>query len=446
MSHFVRRIIFWTFTFLFVALTAYFSLKLSGHSISFSSLSDGSYRFNFLQKTGILAVNSRPRESRVELRKNFKVFLSLSETSKSKQLKTPVKVKNLIPGEYFLKIEAPGYWPFERRVHIVSGQTTYVEDVVLLKKTLPLSILPEAVQRIEINPASTQILLNEGAKLFDIKNESEIFLGDDIEKMSFLGNNYLLLNDQKVFSWREGKELSLPVDNDAPLFNFKIDNANLYFLGHSGSLYSYSLLSQDVKSILLADDIVDYYVSSPYLFVVFKNNQQSSLKIYSLKNLEVLKNIEIPVAGEYEIIPSNNNLIFIYEKTFSSLYLIDPFSQVSQLAAVLRNVHDISLVDKNNFIYHSDFEINIFNTALLQNTLISRFPDKINSLLWHPRGYIFFSDDRSIKAIDFKHNKYNVNLFTLDAVSNLVLDKKGSCLYFTGKIANQEGLYKLFIQ
>lgn len=445
MSHLVRRIIFWSFLFLFIVLTIYFSLLASGYSILLSS-SGGSYKFGFLQKTGILAVDSTPHEAEIELSKNFKSFLSSKEILKNKKIKTPYKVKNLIPGEYSLKVELDGYWPFEKKIYINPGQTTYIEDIILLKKTLPVMIFSSSVQNIKINNDSTHVIFTESGKLFNVDNESEIYLGDNVKNLSFVDSDYLLIDNKKIFNYKEKNSLVFSKNDVGSIYNLKTNNGNLYFLNDKGFLSSYSFGLQNFSTVLSESGVVDYCFSGSYVFVVLKTDVSTYLKVYSISDSKIVKSIEIPSYGDYKIIPSNNNLLFVYEEKFSSLYLIDPFSQISQIREVLKNVHDVNFIDNNSFVYYSDFELRIFNTSLMQDALISRFQNKIKSLLWHPKGYIIFSDGQSINAIDFRYDKYIVNLFTFDKISNLVLDKNGGSLYFTGKIANQEGLYKLFIQ
>lgn len=444
MSHFVRRIIFWSFFVFFIVLTLYFSLLVSGYSITWSNLR-GSYKLSLLQKTGILALNSTPRGAKIELDKNFKSLFSSRDVIKDKKIETPYKIKNLIPGEYYLKLELEGYWPFEKKVYISPGQTSYLEDIVLLKKTLPVMILSSSIQEISINDLSSHLIFLSEKKFFDINNESEILFDDDIDKLEFLSNDLLLVNDNRIFNYREKKYLDLKIENRENLYNFKIDKNSLHYLS-SDSLFSYNLNSQNNSLVLSDAGLLDYYFSGGNIFLISQSNNLQQLKIYSTKDKKIIRTIDLPFGGEYKFIFSENNFVFVYDKLYSSLYLINPFSQLTPIMSVLRNVKDINFIGNNSFLYFSGFEIRIFNLSLMQSSLLARFENEIKSLLWHPRGYVIFSDGKNIKAIDFKYDKYITNLFTFDDISDLKLDQKGGSLFFTGRIGNREGLYKLFIQ
>lgn len=444
MSHFTRRIIFWSFFLLFIVLTFYFSLVASGYSINWSFLKDPC-KIGFLQKTGILALNSNPSGAQIELDRNFKSLFAPKDILKDKKIKTPYKIKNLIPGEYSLKIELDGYWPFEKTVYIDPGQTTYLEDVVLLKKTLPVMLFSSPVQEVKINNFSSHLIFIDDNKFFDINNEVEVGLEKNVDSLDFLSDNFLLINDKEVFNYKEKKYLDFKVEDKSNIRNIKDDKNNLYYLD-SDSLFSYNFIFQENNLILNDTGLVDYYFSGDYIFLISQHDNFEQFKIYSNKDKKIIRFIDLPLNGDYRFIPSENNLIFVYDQLYSSLYLIDPFSQLNPIRDVLRNIKDINFVDNNSFLYFSNFEIRIFNLSLMQSSLVSRFEKEIKSLLWHPRGYVIFSDGKNIKAIDFKYDKYITNLFTFDTVSGLKLDKNGGSLFFTGKIGNREGLYKLFIQ
>lgn len=445
MNHFVRRIIFWSFFLIFIVLTFYFSLLAGGYSISFSSLKPP-YKLNFLQKTGILAVDSSPREAKIELNKNFKSLLSSKEVLKNKKLKTPYKIKNLIPGEYILNVSLDGYWPFEKKLWIEPGQTTYVENIVLLKKLLPLMIYSLPVQKIEIDDSFSNILFIENNELFDIKKESRVDLGESVGQIKILGNNKISVNDSLIFDLNQKTSFNLSDFSLEKNGNLKIIKNKIYYLNSKGLLFSYDYISKTNSQITDEERVMDYYVANDYLFLISEKDEKKYFKTHSLKNGEFIKNIELSSFGDYKINFVSDNSALVYDEKFSSLYIIDPFSKISGVKDVLRDVHDINFINQNSFIYYSGSEIRLFDLSISQSFLVSRFEAKITDLLWHPREYIIFSDGRSIKAIDFRYDKYITNLFTFDLVSNIVLDKSGGSLYFTGKIANQEGLYKLFIQ
>lgn len=390
MSHFTRRIIFWSFSLIFIILTFYFSLLVSGYTISFSDIKHFP-NLNLLQKTGILSINSNPRGADVYLTKNFKTFLVPSDTLKAKNIKTPNKIKGLVPGDYSLRLELDGYWDFEQKINISPGQTTYLEDVNLFKKSLPLLIFPTSVQEISISDDYSSIILKDSNSVFNIKSETDFF-----DSKFFLSNELLEINS--------------------------------------------------FSDILDVENIKNYFLSRHYLFLIKTEASKKYLNIYFNRDKKLLREIEMPVNSAFEIVSFNGKFLLVKDLNFSSFYIIDPFSKIKIFRKVLLDVKNVSFISRNNFIYSNNFEIYFFDYNNLQSTLASRFQDEIRSLIWHPREYIIFSNGRDINIIDLKYNKRLTTLFSFENMSNIVLDKRGGVLYFTAKLGSQEGLYKLLIQ
>lgn len=445
MSHLVRRIIFWSFFFIFIVLTLYLSLLASGYVVSLSSLKPP-YKLSFLQKTGILLVDSRPKGAEIKLDKNFKSFLSPHDTLKSKKIKTPYKIKNLIPGEYVLRLELDGYWPFEQRVHINQGETNYVDNVSLFKKTLPLMIFPSAVQDIEINNNFSNILLSEDLKIFNIKKEAELDLGEDVNNLKFLNTNKAIANNKLVFDLTKSIDFNLKKETVIYRENIKTSKDKIYYLNIEKDIFTCDLDFKNDSLFLGGENVDDYYIDNNFIYLISESLDKKYFKVYSSIEKKIVRDLELPSSNNFQIHSVLGKFVLIRDLDFSSLYILEPFSRINVFKKFLAEVENVNLIDANSFIYSSGFEILLFNLSLSQSFLISRFEDDVTSLLWHPKEYIIFSNGKDINAIDLKYNKYVTKLFSFDEVSNIVLDKNGGILYFTGKIANQSGLYKLFIQ
>ncbi|PKM91679.1 hypothetical protein CVU82_00510 [Candidatus Falkowbacteria bacterium HGW-Falkowbacteria-1] len=445
MNHLVRRIIFWSFFFIFIILTLYLSLLASGYMISFSSLKPP-YKLSLLQKTGILAINSEPKGAEVSLVKNFKSFLVSRDVFKDKKIETPYKAKNLIPGEYVLRLELDGYWPFEQKVYINQGETTYVENVSLLKKSLPLMIFPSTVQAIEVDSNFSNVFLSEDLKIFNIKNETEFNLGLDVDSLKFLDNSKLAVNDDLIFDLNKNKYIGSSQGDGVYRKNIKINKDRIYYLNSEKNIFVCDLDFENDSLFFEGENIDDYFIGGDFIFLISENLDKKYFKIYSFAEKKLVRELEMPSFGNFQIYSVIGSFVLVRDSSFSSLYILEPFSKINVFRGFLTKVENINFVDNNSFVYSSGFEIFLFNLSLFQSFLISRFEDNITSLLWHPKEYVIFSNGKDINAIDLKYNKYVTKLFSFDKVSNIVLDKNGGILYFTGKIANQEGLYKLSIQ
>ena len=100
------------------------------------------YRINWhswrLERTGLLEIKSEPANALVNINE-LKAWLG-----KSKKIVTPVKLKNLRPGNYNVNLSLPGYYEWHKTLTVWPVQTTIVKDIRLFKKSVPqlLTALP----------------------------------------------------------------------------------------------------------------------------------------------------------------------------------------------------------------------------------------------------------------------------------------------------------------
>lgn len=443
MSYKFRNILFIFFVLSFFVLTTIFSLSASGYRISLSALISGK---SFIKKTGTLAVNSNPSGAKINLINQYSSFFSEEEILKNKNINTPYKIKSLLPGDYLLSFELDGYWSWQQKVSIYSEQTTYIEDVVLFKKSLPAIFFNSEVQNISIDSYGKSIALQKTNQVINLSNNQEIILSDNADNVSFLGDKKILVNGDSIFDYSREKYLSVDNLDLGNSKKIKIIDGDLYYL--KNGLNSYNFFTKKEEYILNDKKLIDYdFYNNGYCYI-FSDADNYVLKIYSYRQKEPISVITLPSNGEYEILSSfaPTNFIYVYDHNFKTLYIVNLSSKFNSYWAVLNNIENINFIDNGNFVYSSGFEIYSYNSILAEEFLIGRFDSIISGLVWHPKSYLIYSTKSDIVILDLKHNNYSIKLVTLDQVGNLVLDKLGSVLYFTGSINNQSGVYKLLIQ
>ena len=443
MSYKFRNILFICFVLVFFVLTTIFSLSASGYRISLSALMSGK---SFIQKTGTLAVNSNPGGAKISLINQYSNFFSEEEILKNKNIFTPYKIKSLLPGNYLLSFELDGYWPWQQKVSIYSEQTTYIEDVVLFKKSSPIIFFNSEVQNINIDSYGKSIALQKTNQVVNLSNSQEIILSDNTYNVSFLGDKKILVNGNSIFDYSREKYLSVDNLDLGNSKKIKIIDGNLYYLNNG--LHSYNFFTKKEEYVLNDKRLIEYDLYNNGYCYIFSDVDNYILKAYSYWQKEPISVTTLPSNGEYEILSSfaPTNFIYVYDHNFKTLYIINLASKFSSYWAVLNNVENINFIDNGNFVYSSGFEIYSYNSILAEEFLIGRFNSIISGLVWHPKNYLIYSTENDIVILDLKHNNYSIKLVTLDKVGNLVLDKLGSVLYFTGSINNQSGVYKLLIQ
>jgi len=300
----IRNFIFYSFCTIFIVATALISLYATGYRFNLSWPPNFK---NLLQQTGTLILNSKPEGATISVvDHNNQDFFQKYFFSEPSQYYTPAKIKDVLPGEYLVRFELTGYWPYEKKLRIYPGQATCLEDVNLFRQDLPLKIIAGKIQEIAMTNDNNYIILKDDKKIIDLKTETEA-------------------------------QISL----------------------------------------------------------------------------------------------SENT----FKKTIDIASIIKP-----------KDVKHISQISSNLLVYATDWEIYLFDSKENKHTLITRLSEQITSVSWREGGYVIYSTPNSIQVINLKDRENPTTLIKLEKISAPILSTKGNILYFTAKIGNQEGLYKLLIK
>ena len=120
------------------------------------------YRYDFetrqIKKTGVISIDVDP--------KNVEVYLNDIKIKKN----IPIRLSDITPGTYNLKIKKDGYKNWEKDITVISKQTTYIKNISLFKDSSPTilsGIDTEGIVKINSSPDGKFILI--------IKKEAEIY-------------------------------------------------------------------------------------------------------------------------------------------------------------------------------------------------------------------------------------------------------------------------------
>ena len=472
----IRRILFLFFVIAFFAITPWLSLYAAGYKIKLSWPPDFSKPW---QKTGMFIFDTSPRGAKIFIDdKPQQLFFKKYFNEEQSYIKTPAKIKNILPGEYDISLELDGYWPWEKKLTVEPGQATYAEDVYLFKNNLPLQIInvaPEEknfsrlpIRKIEPSPDKKYFfILNEekitvteagGNNLLAIplsslkiklESDSLIIWSPDSTK-AIVGRIVLDLKDKNKITYLD----SLAGEQAD---NFKWGNGSDIIYYQSAGSIGYLDLNTKIKKIISGgENYYDYLAKNDYIFFVSGIEKNLKLKGISLKNGEPTKEISLPFSSAYRLINPNHNLINLYDSAHQLLYLIDYLAAVNPLKEVVNNIKYSEWLDNNRLLYANDFEIWLFDMdtsgSLLgraDKRILTRISEPITNVLWHrSKNYIIYSTDKTINIIELdEREKRNITeLIKVEKIYSLTLDPKGNTLYFGAKIGQQEGLYKLEIQ
>lgn len=438
-----RRILSLIFIILFLAITPAIMFYAAGYRLAKNGLA--------IQKTGMFIIDSKPRGAKIFIDGKPQTTWSSSIFNKKKFMSTPAKIKNLLPGEYNLRLELDGYWSWQKKLTVNPGASTFAENIYLFKNDLPAQIAPAGIKSIHLSPDKNQavILSAELITFFNLANETE----KSVKQNDLTGKNiFWSPNQTKIIIDNylyDLADLSSTIDLKkltANSFNYKWSGGTLYYQDKNSI---YQLEPSGLPKKIINNKIFnDYLIKNNYIYLIIKSGVAVNLEVIDAATGQSLKNINLPAALNYSFINAEQNLLNLYDQSHKILYLIDPLAAYQPLAEVINNVKTAVWADANNLLYANDFEIWLYNLETKNKILLTRISDAIHQTILHPsKDYIIYSTEQTINAIELdEREKRNITeLIKFDSIGSFTLTRE-NIIYFSGKIGNAEGLYKFLIQ
>lgn len=446
-----RRILALTFIAAFLIITPLLILYANGYELSLKNKG--------LVKTGMFILDSEPRGALIYLNGQPQTaFLDSILPGKKNYLATPAKVKNLTPGDYDVKIELDGYWPWQKKLSIYPGASTYAEDILLFKKDLPIPLVIGKMKKIFYSPDAAYCVLFDGKwQLADLNDGStkELAIESADPAVDWSADGKYLLIGKNLIEISSGRisDLSNIINQDKYNLKFSRQAGNLIFFQNKNRLFLYDNLNQEQKPLLtpsLSEEykINDFQINNDYSMLQVSAGEKSYLEIYKTGG-ELAGRLNLPGSGDYRFINPDQKLVNLYDQSHQRLYLLEPLSPLKPLVDTLENVTIARWLTPDKLFYANDFEIWLYNLGDKQKKLLTRLSDQIKQIAWHPsNNYIVYSTDQTINIIelDERVRRNFTELIKLDLIRDLQLGADGNNLFFYTEIGQQSGLYKLNLQ
>ena len=109
-----RIFLLFFFIFLFCVLSPVIIMYTAGYRYDWQN--------GLLKETGAISIDIEPNDA-VMLLNGVKITA-----------KMPVRLNNIAPGKYNLRISADGYYDWVKDLEVKNKQTTYIKEIFLLKK------------------------------------------------------------------------------------------------------------------------------------------------------------------------------------------------------------------------------------------------------------------------------------------------------------------------
>ena len=436
-----RDFIFYLSIFIFVAGTVIISLLASGYKFNLSWPLKSN---RLLIKTGMIAVDTVPRGAVVYLNDVPQANFSLNPFKKE-YLTTAAKIKNVMPGEYDLRLEREGYWPFQKKINVYSGQTTFAEDINLFRNDKPLLLSSCAETEISLSTSRKYLYVPAEKKIMTLKTGASRTIAAS-NQAAWLNSSDRLFSAGDIYGAEASSDAAYSslLGKDADSWYLDEDQERLYY--RSGNMLGYLKMNNRTSVVAFSGQTIDTYEPrGDSIFLVSSASGKSSLKKYSISDQKSDQEISLPSVGKYEFHHENRPSLVLFDSLNKTLYIINP-DNIQTGAKAIKNVIDWQWVDDNTLLYSNNWEIYRFNLKSGNSDLLTRVGEEITGLVWNgEKEYLIFSTADSLNALDMKMNAAT-KIYQADKISGPVLDEKNGLLYFWAKQGQEAGAYEIILQ
>lgn len=438
-----RDWLFGIFVFLFVIITITLSLYATGYRLNLT----WPLRLNkVLVKTGTLTLNTTPEGATVLINSENKINSIFPLINSQKILFTPVKIKNLLPGNYVVSFNLTGYWPYEKELRVIPEQTTFLEDVILFKKSVPLNIFKTKIQDISYSVNGTYAWLKDEAEIVNIKtglSTTKI----NLKKINWVNGGKQILEGSKLLNLETGniqdyKNLIGEVE-EAQLS----DNGDFMVYLTNNNLAALDIISKSTTLIPASGLILNYGISGNILLITVSFPEKTELKSFNLKSKIFLSSSELLTSKNFSLNQDNPKNPILVDNEHKIIYLLQANGQNPLIKNIIRGVSVFKWLDGNKLAYTLESEIYIYDLTQNKSNLVTRLSEKINSLSWSTNNFLIYATKNVIGTINLVNNGNDVMiLWQGNNISSLHFDEKTGVIYFLDLIDKQSGLYKMSLR
>jgi len=409
------------------------------------------YRYDFkmgvVKETGAISIDIEPL--------NAKVYVN----GKLAGERMPIRLKNVIPGKYKIKIDAgENYYPWEKETEVKKMETLYIKEIRLLQKNSPSFLKTGAIENLALSGDKKTL-----AYTIASKTKEEIWVYDIASNQHSLITEIPKNNDTKILwspksdyfsvSNQAGQYLNLIiVDNNKKTVNADLakDNENKiekFEWRNSGEAEIYFQANKKIFSYRPTVNNTILIVKNTFLDWKFEDN-----KLWTLSTDTTTGNLII----------TSDQLGF--SSLFSTLtqkkYTNFKFEQAKNGTVILKNpqADEMVLVNKNISVELSGRESKIspYNewwliwtpwelTTYIENDepiLLNRSGEQLNNVIpmdkYNTLGLIWADKMTIIFPYYFVGHD-----FIKAKITNAKADDQNRTIYFVANMENQNGLWKL---
>jgi hypothetical protein len=446
-----RRLLFYSFIFLFLLIAPFALLFATGRTINWS-------RFE-IQKTGSMIIESEPSNASILLNNKRPTLFFNQLINKNAVPKTNTRLTNLAPANYIVRLDLEGYIPWEKKATVRANEVTNIGPIRLFKQTTPkLQTKLDQQQQLLISPDGRTVISLASALITIIQVPERKQINLSIENTNnpsiFWSNDQevFVLNDSYVIN-RQGELVANLTENlnfQPSFVRWDNDNRDQIYYVQKNQIYRFTFFNKknelviNINSLLKSGDLYDYKVGGNHIYFVIKKKFGAEIIVLYPGSPKKETTTTLP-EGTYHFINDAKNKILLLETQKKDVYLLEqplPLFFTPRVTLVAKN-YAVGWWNKNKVLYATPFEVREWSNN--QENLISRFGEAVIGLSQLSKNNeILFATKDSLKIIPTTDQIFSqtITLLSNIEISNILFVNDNN-LYFIGKYNDQYGIFNL---
>lgn len=413
------------------------------------------YRYNWkrqrIQKTGLIQIETEPQGARVRL------------DGVLQKKTTPATLTRLLPQDYRVTVELPGFVPWEKTLEVRSGETAFATGIVLYRDALPRLVIDADVVAAAWNADGTDV-----AYLARVGELAEISVSADGAAPRLLARVSLPEYANARLSWSPAgdavlldatsggatnvvlftvgdAEDTIAIHESFPKGALKAgwsDDGNRVAVTSADGAFAVDAADGSVAPILLGAGIQDLALRGRTSFVLRERLDADGRPEVVLETASGSPVTEKPFQpGTYRFLDVGGRRLLVADERRGRLHVIDTSSGAMQSLDATGAAWS---ADGRRLLAWNDFEISIVDTAGGVD-LVTRLGTTITRCAWSPEGdAVIVGGTATIMLVelDGRDRRNAHELIRFNDVGAFAVDPVANALRFIGTAGNRRGVYE----
>lgn len=349
-----------------------------------------------IEKTALLVTDTIPRGAEILLNgeppRNW--WAKYLPTLEDKRYYTPYRLNYLIPSDYELTFQLAGYHMWQKQIELVSGMTTFIENIRLWPTQWPTPFSNTSFEIAAIHPKDALLAgwsEKNGLEIYDMNTNKTVFQKPvkDLKDIVWHPNaNAALIKHNQKYSaiLRQNKTLNeLPITSLAENVKWNSDTDQYLYWQEGNSIKQLDTSNQAITTLYpilpfnktqITDEIFDWDIYNNELWIIqahmLINVADKKIAMWESQQTDNFTKILYQDKNSIFITTNKNQLVIFYKASGQWLNILDENQYISKF---------LSDEKRDILWWWNDFEFGIIRLANMESRLITRISQPIITVL-----------------------------------------------------------------